>query len=99
MGKEILSPEFVSDVIQHMNSDHVASLQDYLVAFQAVSGAVNPQMTDLSVSGFELEYQSLSGVREKVWIKFGREISRPEQVRGALVALAKRARSDIAESE
>lgn len=95
MSEQVMSPEFISDVIEHMNTDHVDSLQDYLRAFTSVNGGVNAKMTDLSVSGFELEYQSTAGATDRAWIPFGRAISRPEQVRGALVSMAKRARSHI----
>lgn len=91
----VLSAEFITDVTAHMNSDHAESLKDYAAAFASIDWADSVQMISMSVTGIELECQSANGRCEMVCVEFSKPLSRPEQVRGALVAMAKRARQTL----
>lgn len=91
----VLAVEFISDVIEHMNTDHAESLSHYAVVFGSIDWADSVLMTKLTAGGLELECQSGSSRQECVWIDFEQPIKRPEQVRGVLVAMAKKARGAI----
>lgn len=88
----VLSAEFISEVIEHMNSDHAESLKHYAAAFAEVDWADSVQLTSVTVTGIALECQSASGRKKSAHIEFPQALSRPGQVRGALVAMAKDAR-------
>lgn len=88
----VLSAEFINEVTEHMNSDHADSLKDYAAAFAAVDWADSVRMTSLTVNGIELLCLSASGGNKSVHVEFAKALNRPEQVRGALVAMAKEAR-------
>lgn len=78
-----------------MNSDHAESLRDYAIAFAKIDWAESVQIISMTVTGIELVCQSASGKKESVYVEFSKPLKRPEQVRGALVAMAKDARQKI----
>lgn len=92
-SENVISSGFAEDVIEHMNTDHSDSLLEYAIAFTSANWAKKVLMTDLQSSGFTLLCQSGSGREESVWISFEPQLTRPQQVRGALVSMAKKARS------
>jgi heme iron utilization protein len=83
-------------IIAHMNEDHTDALRDYCLAFSTARdfGAVG--MTGVDRYGFEMAVQTAAGARP-VRVAFDAPLAHPGQVRGAMVALVKRARARLAQ--
>ena len=90
----MLPEEFVSDVIAHMNSDHADSLRDYAIAFGGQKNPEHVELLKIDETQMQLLCRSAGEVVE-IRVPLLSSVKRPEQLRGMLVAMAKRAREDI----
>ena len=82
-------------MIAHMNADHAEALVLYCKAFSKASEVTAASMTGIDKYGFEMSVMTAMGPRP-VRLAFGRPLGTPEEVRAALVAMAKEARSRLA---
>ena len=93
MNTYSLDNAMVQGVVEHMNEDH----NDACLAIVQVFGGVNtPQyasMQSIDVDGADFQVNAEDGTEHNVRVTFDKPISRDSQVRGHLVALAKRARA------
>ena len=80
--------EIESRMIEHMNSDHVEAMCDYCRYMNVSIGTNEPKMIALDQLGFSMEIEDRT-----VRYAFEHPCNTPEEVRTALVALAKLARS------
>lgn len=96
---------FVQSVVEHMNHDHADAVLNCVRAFApAVAGQQHTRwriyqarMTDIDASGFATEITLVSGEVQHLVIAYAAaglppQLERPEQVRSALVTMAKKAR-------
>lgn len=89
--------ETVRSIVEHMNQDHVDALWLYIKAFTHVDSESiqDIHMTDIDTDGISLTYK-MDGTKNKIRISFVQTIGKPlsdvSGARGALVAMAKRAR-------
>ena len=79
--------EIEEKMISHMNEDHIDAMQDYCRFAGVDIGNTKPEMTAIDQNGFEL---SVNG--ESVKFQFDQECATPQEVRQALVELAKKSR-------
>ncbi len=96
--KSVLPDEFVSDVITHMNSDHADSLRDYAVAFGGQNNPEHVELIKIDQTQMQLLCRSAGEVVE-ISVPLLSAVKRPEQLRGMLVAMAKRAREEISRGQ
>lgn len=89
-----LSESYVEKVIQHMNADHKDSLRDYAAAFGGVHFVDNVVLIGLSEHSITLQCDT-NGQSQILDLPLITEITRPQQVRGVLVAMAKEARKKL----
>jgi putative heme iron utilization protein len=80
--------------IAHMNADHADAMVLYCKAFSKATDISSAKMTGVDRYGFDMSAKTLEGPRP-VRVAFARPVSTPEQVRAALVALVKDARSRL----
>ena len=96
-------PEFIESVVEHMNLDHADAVSNYATAFapeitsRSMGDIRQTRMVDASASGITLEQTYDSGDRRQFFIAFAaaglpQELEGPEQMRSALVTMAKKAR-------
>lgn len=81
-------------VLAHMNADHAAACLDYARAFGNVPGARSAVMTAVDRYGFDLMVDAEGGP-QPARIAFDTEVSDPDTVRHAMVALVKKARQQL----
>lgn len=81
-------------IIAHMNADHADALLLYCKAFSKATEVASVTMTGVDRYGFEMSARTPQGPRP-VRLAFAQPISTPEEVRAALVALVKAARSRL----
>ncbi len=92
--------ETVRSIVDHMNEDHADALQNYLQAFTEIDtdSIQNIHMTDIDTDGISLTYK-MDGEKHQTRISFvqtiGKRLSNVGGARGALVAMAKRARPQV----
>ncbi len=87
----MLSEEFVSEVIEHMNTDHAENLRDFAMAFGGVQVPNEVRMLNIDHQQMVL-LCSGNGESTELTVPLLKPIERPEQLRGMMVAMAKRAR-------
>ena len=80
--------------IAHMNADHADALTLYCKAFSKASDVISATMTGVDRYGFEMSAKTPEGPRP-VRIAFARPVSTTDEVRSALVAMTKDARSKL----
>ena len=83
-------------IIAHMNEDHADALREYCLAFSKARDFSAVSMTGVDRYGFEMAVQTDAGQRP-VRVAFDAPLAQPGEVRGAMVALAKRARARLTE--
>jgi len=99
-------PEFVASVVEHMNSDHADAVSNYAEAFgEWPAGIENSEsepvkLTDVTANGIELSLGGQKRDLQKITIPYTvaglpQELEGPEQVRTALVLMAKAARKAL----
>jgi heme iron utilization protein len=81
-------------MIAHMNADHADAMVLYCRAFSQATEITAASMTGVDRYGFDLSVMTAMGPRP-VRLAFTTPVSTPEEVRAALVALAKDARSRL----
>jgi hypothetical protein len=81
-------------MIAHMNADHADAMVLYCQAFSKATEIASASMTGVDRYGFEMSAMTAKGPRP-VRLAFGTPVSTPEDVRAALIALAKEARSKV----
>lgn len=103
---EQFTPSFVESVIEHMNVDHTDAVLNYALAFvpelleQRAEDFEQARMTAIDASGIGIELTTKSGAQKQVTIAYAIAglpalLDGPEQVRSALVTMAKKARQRI----
>ena len=96
-------PAFIESVVEHMNVDHDDAVKNYMLAFapenarQSRGEFPHIKMVDARATGITLEQTNDSGGSRRFDISFASaglpaELEGPEQIRSALVAMAKKAR-------
>jgi len=104
---ESFDREFVTSVIEHMNLDHADAVVNYAQAFGQLPDAVDLErmqqvlLTDVTSTGVELGLVDVSGQSITLDIAYNEtglpeRLESEEQVRSALVFMAKAARKIIA---
>lgn len=83
-----------ADLIAHMNSDHADAMVRYCKAFSKATDVTAATMTGVDRYGFEMSARTAKGPRP-VRLAFATPVSTPDEVRAALVAMAKDARSKL----
>ena len=81
-------------VIAHMNADHAEAMVLYCKAFSKATEITSASMTGVDRYGFEMSAMTPKGPRP-VRLPFAKPVSTPEEVRAALIALLKDARSTL----
>ncbi len=89
--KPILSPELIRQAVEHMNEDHKENLLDYARNLAGLSWAEEVEMLNLDVEGFDLNVKG-GDQTEQTRITFDEPLTKPNQLRPAIVELAKRAK-------
>lgn len=84
--------EQVAGICEHMNQDHHRALVDYCKAFSKAGQVEQVKMTHVDRYGFEMSVNTPEGWRP-VRIAFEAPCETPDQVRAALVRMAKAARA------
>tara|TARA_R110002096_G_scaffold209855_4_gene397057 strand:- start:23 stop:280 length:258 start_codon:yes stop_codon:yes gene_type:complete len=79
--------ETVQHMVSHMNEDHVDAMRDYCHLYGMKIFKQDPKMLRIDSTGFEMLVNDA-----RLRINFATECETAEQVRAALVALAKQAR-------
>ena len=88
-----LAPAAAS-TMAHMNSDHADALVLYCKAFSNATQITSATMTGVDRYGFEMSAKTPEGPRP-IRLAFAKPVSTPEEVRAALVAMVKDARSKL----
>src|SRR5688572_7774897 len=81
-------------IIAHMNADHADAMVLYCAAFSRAAGVRSAAMTGVDRYGFEMSARTPEGPRP-IRLAFAKPVSTPEEVRGALIAMLKDARSRL----
>jgi putative heme iron utilization protein len=81
-------------IIAHMNADHADALMLYCKAFSRATEISAASMTGVDRYGFEMSAMTPQGPRP-VRLAFGAPVSAPDDVRAALIAMVKDARSKL----
>ncbi len=85
-----------ADTMAHMNADHADAMVLYCKAFSKATEITSARMTGVDRYGFEMSAMTSQGPRP-VRLAFVTPVSTPEEVRDALISMAKDARSKLAE--
>ena len=80
--------------IDHMNADHRDSLVEMVRAFAGCPWANDAELVSIEPRGFEL-WALGDGRREMARIAFDEPLGSAQQLRDAMVALARRARAQV----
>jgi putative heme iron utilization protein len=83
-----------ASTLAHMNADHADALVLYCKAFSKATDITSATMTGVDRYGFEMSAKTPEGPRP-VRVAFAKPVSTPEEVRAALVAMVKDARSQL----
>ncbi len=83
-----------AEVIAHMNADHADAMVLYCKAFSKATDISSATMTGVDRYGFDMSAKTLEGSRP-VRVAFARPVRTPEDVRAALIAMVKEARSRL----
>ena len=81
-------------IMAHMNADHADAMVLYCRAFSRATEITTASMTGVDRYGFEMSARTPLGPRP-VRLAFGTPVSTPEEVRAALIAMVKDARSKL----
>jgi putative heme iron utilization protein len=88
-----LAPSAAS-TLAHMNADHADALVLYCKAFSKATDITSATMTSVDRYGLEMSAKTPEGPRP-VRVAFAKPVSTPEEVRTALVAMVKDAKSKL----
>lgn len=90
-----LPDEVTAGAIAHMNADHAQNVLDYVHALAGLDWAEHASMTQIDRDGFALVAQA--GARaETARIVFDEPVHDAQELRKAMVVLARRARERLA---
>jgi putative heme iron utilization protein len=81
-------------IISHMNADHADAIVLYCKAFSRATDIASASMTAVDRYGFEMSANTKEGPRP-IRLAFARPVSTSEEVRAAMMALVKDARSKL----
>lgn len=81
-------------IIAHMNADHADAMVLYCKAFSKATDVASATMTGVDRYGFDMSAKTPEGPRP-VRVAFAEPVGTPEEVRAALVAMVKDARSRL----
>ncbi len=81
-------------IIAHMNADHADALVLYCKAFSKATDTSSASMTGVDCYGFEMSATTSDGPRP-IRLAFPHPLSTAEDVRAAMVAMVKEARSKL----
>lgn len=81
-------------MIAHMNADHADAMVLCCKAFSKATDITSASMTGVDRYGFEISANTTGGPRP-IRLAFAKPVSTPEEVRAALVAMVKDARSKL----
>ena len=81
-------------IIAHMNADHADGMVLYCKAFSKATNITAASMTGVDRYGFEMSAVTAEGPRP-VRLAFADQVGTPEEVRAALVAMLKDARTKL----
>ena len=82
-------------ILEHMNDDHAAALEAYCQAFSKADAVSEVKMTGIDRYGFEMSATTDKGPRP-IRVAFDQPIEDAQEARVQLVALARRARAQLA---
>jgi putative heme iron utilization protein len=87
---------YAAGAIAHMNADHADAMVLYCKAFSKATDITSATMTGVDRYGFDMSAKTPDGPRP-VRVAFPKPVRTPEDVRATLVAMAKDARSRLAQ--
>lgn len=93
MKHEFPDNEMINDVIQHMNEDHSDACLVIARAFGNTPIATSATMLGMDADGVDFSTSSASGNELPTRVAFTKPLKHAGQIRGQLVAMAKRARA------
>ena len=85
---------YAAGAIGHMNADHAEALVLYCRAFSKATAVTSATMTGVDRYGFDMSARTAEGPRP-VRVAFATPVATPEDLRAAMVAMAKDARSRL----
>ena len=98
---QILTPELPDEaleaaagIIAHMNGDHADAMVLYCRAFSKATDITSASMTGVDRYGFDMSVKTAEGPRP-VRLAFPKPVASADEVRTALVAMVKEARSRL----
>ena len=86
---------YAAGAIAHMNADHADAIVLYCKAFSKATEVTSATMSGVDRYGFDMSARTPKGPRP-VRVAFARPVTTPDELRAALVAMAKDARSRLA---
>jgi len=86
---------FAAGAIAHMNADHAEAMVLYCKAFSKATEVTSATMSGVDRYGFDMSAKTPEGPRP-VRVAFVRPVTTPDELRAAMVAMAKDARSRLA---
>ena len=85
---------YAADAIAHMNADHAEATVLYCRAFSKATEVTSATLTGVDRYGFDMTARTPEGPRP-IRVAFASPVTRPDELRAALVAMAKEARSRL----
>ena len=86
---------YAAGAIAHMNADHAEAMVLYCKAFSKATEVTSATMSGVDRYGFDMSAKTPAGPRP-VRVAFERPVTTPDELRAAMVAMAKDARSRLA---
>lgn len=95
-----MTPEFAQSVVEHMNQDHADAVLAYAQAFGGRPDAHSAHLVAIDETGMDIQVQTDANApanteRHVIRIDFDTPLDSAEQVRGALIKLARQARQQL----
>ena len=85
---------YAAGAIAHMNADHADAMVLYCKAFSKATDLTSATMSGVDRYGFDMSAKTPEGPRP-IRVAFARPVTTPDELRAALVAMAKDARSRL----
>jgi putative heme iron utilization protein len=85
---------YAAGAIAHMNVDHADTMVLYCRAFSKATDIASATLTGVDRYGFDMSARTPEGPRP-IRVAFPRPVTTPDELRAALVAMAKDARSRL----
>jgi len=87
----VMDPDFVNDVVDHMNGDHGDAVLNIARHFGDRPQAVQATLVGLDDTSLSIKISNECG-DETIEIALTQNVNRPEQIRGILIHMARTAR-------